>query len=80
MVIRSKARVAVENMTKIYIIDTEEGVPCPICYEEWKAGDDVTKTVCGHEYHSSCIQKWLIHDKHGSCPICRSQIAAIPRW
>ncbi|KAI3920465.1 hypothetical protein MKX01_000804 [Papaver californicum] len=75
MVMRSKARDAVEAMTEICIIDNDEAGGCPICHEEWKAGDDVRRTVCGHEYHSSCIETWLIRDNHGSCPICRSRIA-----
>ncbi|KAI3848196.1 hypothetical protein MKW92_028312 [Papaver armeniacum] len=67
-------RAAVEAMTKIYIIDNDEVARCSICHEEWRAGDDVRRTACGHEFHPSCIETWLIKDKQGSCPNCRFQL------
>ncbi|KAI3901563.1 hypothetical protein MKW92_024415 [Papaver armeniacum] len=47
---------------------------CSICHEEWRAGDDVRRTACGHEFHPSCVETWLIKDKQGSCPNCRFQL------
>ncbi|KAI3841672.1 hypothetical protein MKW92_010252 [Papaver armeniacum] len=55
--------------------DGNEDTSCPICIEEWEAGDDVRSTICDHKYHASCIEQWLIIDERGSCPYCRSQIA-----
>ncbi|RZC51010.1 hypothetical protein C5167_019439 [Papaver somniferum] len=70
----SEARAAVEAMTKIYINDNDEVARCSICHEEWRAGDDVRRTACGHEFHPSCIETWLIKVKQGSCPNCRFQL------
>ncbi|KAI3928618.1 hypothetical protein MKW98_024219 [Papaver atlanticum] len=75
MIIRiSEVRAAVEAMTKIYIIDNDEVARCSIFREEWRAGDDVRRTACGHEFHPSCIETWLIEDKQGSFPNCRFQL------
>ncbi|KAL5546188.1 hypothetical protein UlMin_005875 [Ulmus minor] len=43
---------------------------CVICLEEYKNMDDVgTLKTCGHDYHVSCIKKWL--SMKNSCPICK---------
>lgn len=48
---------------------------CVICLEEYKNMDDVgTLKTCGHDYHVSCIKKWLSMKK--LCPICKS--SALP--
>ncbi|XP_045798781.1 probable E3 ubiquitin-protein ligase RHG1A isoform X4 [Trifolium pratense] len=48
---------------------------CVICLEEYKNMDDVgTLKTCGHDYHVSCIKKWLSMKK--LCPICKA--SALP--
>ncbi|XP_047183085.1 probable E3 ubiquitin-protein ligase HIP1 isoform X5 [Vigna umbellata] len=48
---------------------------CAICLEEYKNVDDVgTLKACGHDYHVSCIRKWLSMKK--VCPICKA--SALP--
>ncbi|OIW21553.1 hypothetical protein TanjilG_06246 [Lupinus angustifolius] len=43
---------------------------CVICLEEYNNMDDVgTLKTCGHDYHVSCIKKWLSMNK--LCPICK---------
>lgn len=33
---------------------------CPICYEEYIVNDDISYgQICGHSYHSNCIDLWL---------------------
>jgi hypothetical protein len=47
---------------------------CPICYEEYKMGDDIawSKNVeCPHVYHLSCILEWLLDND--MCPMCRAR-------
>ncbi|KAK7279365.1 hypothetical protein RJT34_24415 [Clitoria ternatea] len=52
----------------------EEGT-CAICLEEYKNMDDVgTLKTCGHDYHVSCIRKWL--SMKNVCPICKT--SALP--
>ncbi|KAF7804473.1 putative E3 ubiquitin-protein ligase RHG1A isoform X1 [Senna tora] len=48
----------------------EEGT-CVICLEEYKNMDDVgTLKTCRHDYHVSCIRKWL--SMKNQCPICKA--------
>ncbi|TKY62166.1 E3 ubiquitin-protein ligase MBR2 [Spatholobus suberectus] len=48
---------------------------CVICLEEYKNMDDVgTLKTCGHDYHVSCVKKWLSMKK--LCPICKA--SALP--
>lgn len=48
---------------------------CVICLEEYKNMDDVgTLNTCGHDYHVSCIKKWLSMKK--ICPVCKA--SALP--
>ncbi|KAI4300257.1 hypothetical protein L6164_033654 [Bauhinia variegata] len=52
----------------------EEGT-CVICLEEYKNMDDVgTLKACGHDYHVTCIRKWL--SMKNLCPICKASAMA----
>lgn len=52
----------------------EEG-NCVICLEEYKNMDDVgTLKSCGHDYHVTCIKKWL--SMKNVCPICKASVMA----
>ena len=43
---------------------------CSICLSQFENGDRVRKLPCGHEFHSSCIETWLL-DHSRTCPCCR---------
>lgn len=50
---------------------------CYICYE------NITNTeekvlICGHKYHTSCINKWL--ENNTTCPICRATIVDVKNY
>jgi len=46
---------------------------CYICLSIFEAGDVVRILPCAHEFHSRCIDKWLL-DVHRTCPCCRLYI------
>lgn len=49
---------------------TQEKGYCVICLEEYCEMDAVgALKTCGHDYHISCIKKWL--SMKNSCPICK---------
>ncbi|XP_010516968.1 PREDICTED: probable E3 ubiquitin-protein ligase RHG1A isoform X2 [Camelina sativa] len=53
------------------LYQTEEQRKCAICLEEYKEKDELGEVKgCGHDYHGSCIKKWL--SMKNSCPICKS--------
>lgn len=46
---------------------------CSICLENFQCGKYKRKMRnCIHEFHKTCIDKWLYKDVNLSCPICRS--------
>ncbi|XP_065855501.1 probable E3 ubiquitin-protein ligase HIP1 [Euphorbia lathyris] len=48
---------------------------CAICLEEYEDRVDVgSLKICRHDYHVSCIRKWL--SMKNSCPICKG--SAVP--
>lgn len=50
---------------------TEEQRRCVICLEEYKEKEEIGELKgCGHDYHGSCIKKWL--SMKNSCPICKA--------
>lgn len=46
---------------------------CSICQEEFVSMQKFKKlTECGHEYHDTCINKWLKEEKR--CPVCNKNV------
>lgn len=39
---------------------------CYICLAEYEEGDQIRVLPCLHEYHMSCVDKWL-KEIHGYC-------------
>ncbi|KAG2690208.1 hypothetical protein I3760_09G176900 [Carya illinoinensis] len=54
---------------------TQEEETCVICLEEYRDRDGVgTLKACGHDYHVSCIKKWL--SMKNLCPVCKGSALA----
>ncbi|KAA8527993.1 hypothetical protein F0562_035138 [Nyssa sinensis] len=51
----------------------EEAAQCYICLVEYEEGDSVRILPCHHEFHRTCIDKWL-KEIHRVCPLCRGDI------
>lgn len=43
---------------------------CSICTEYFDLGESVRVLPCGHKYHPSCIDPWLL-GRSTTCPLCR---------
>lgn len=52
---------------KITNLTTEE---CPICCESYNIDDTVTTIPCFHNFHDSCIRKWIVDQNKSTCPVC----------
>jgi len=50
-----------------------EGPQCYICLSEYCDGDVLRCLPCKHEYHASCVDKWL-KEVHQVCPLCRANV------
>ncbi|KAI8894774.1 hypothetical protein BC833DRAFT_555592 [Globomyces pollinis-pini] len=42
---------------------------CKVCTERISWGDLVRQIPCGHGFHQSCIDRWLLHQQ-STCPTC----------
>lgn len=45
---------------------------CVICFEEFENQDAMAQIECGHEFHATCIDRWL--QEKIACPVCRFEI------
>ncbi|KAI5081579.1 hypothetical protein GOP47_0001322 [Adiantum capillus-veneris] len=43
---------------------------CYICLTEYEDGDHIRVLPCCHEFHMSCVDRWL-KEAHRVCPLCR---------
>ncbi|KAJ0967968.1 hypothetical protein J5N97_024885 [Dioscorea zingiberensis] len=46
---------------------------CYICLVEYEEGDCMRILPCHHEFHRTCIDKWL-KEAHRVCPLCRGDV------
>lgn len=46
---------------------------CPICIEEFQAGETLRQLPCHHQFHTECIVPWL--DRHSVCPMCKVELS-----
>ncbi|CAL9106793.1 unnamed protein product [Musa textilis] len=51
----------------------EEAAQCYICLVEYEEGDCIRMLPCNHEFHRTCIDKWL-KEIHRVCPLCRGDV------
>ncbi|KAL2335179.1 hypothetical protein Fmac_016392 [Flemingia macrophylla] len=60
-----------------FLADDQSQCDCPICIEEFKNGDLVQPFgVCVHQFHSSCINTWLLLGRT-TCPVCRTPLVTL---
>jgi len=56
--------------------DTEAGcqLGCPICLSDFAEGENIrTLPGCGHSFHKSCIDLWLL--RRADCPMCKAIVS-----
>ncbi|XP_010481610.1 PREDICTED: uncharacterized protein LOC104760389 [Camelina sativa] len=60
--------------TKIYTkSQSEDPSQCYICLVEYEEADTIRTLPCRHEFHKTCVDKWL-KEIHRVCPLCRGDI------
>ncbi|KAF5749568.1 hypothetical protein HS088_TW04G01538 [Tripterygium wilfordii] len=62
-----------KNHKKPDVAGEEDAEQCYICLAEYEEGDKIRVLPCHHEYHMSCVDKWL-KEIHGVCPLCRGDV------
>ncbi|KAL8427610.1 hypothetical protein Efla_005785 [Eimeria flavescens] len=66
----------IQNLPSQKIVcDPVDMMPCSICLEEFALDDSIrVLQACGHIFHKSCIDIWLL--RNAVCPNCKSPICA----
>ncbi|KAK4345388.1 hypothetical protein RND71_035564 [Anisodus tanguticus] len=67
------AKVKVNSEETVIGVDDSREEICTICLCEYVNDETIGTLECGHEYHASCIEQWLLRGKQ-NCPICRSSV------
>ncbi|KAK9824127.1 hypothetical protein WJX72_007979 [[Myrmecia] bisecta] len=52
----------------------DEDNKCSICLDELVMGSVLRRLPCGHQFHRTCLDKWLL--QKATCPICQAHISA----
>ena len=68
----------ISSLPFIKILDPKRQLPgdkqeCPICFEEYKIGDERTTLPCLHGFHRDCVNHWLA--SKDSCPLCKTSVS-----
>ncbi|EXC13620.1 RING-H2 zinc finger protein RHA1a [Morus notabilis] len=46
---------------------------CAVCLNRLRTNDEVRELRnCCHVFHRECLDRWLDHDHHKTCPLCRA--------
>ncbi|XP_059148764.1 RING finger protein 24-like [Physella acuta] len=45
---------------------------CPVCLEEFLAGEKIALCLCKHGFHSKCLIQWL--EYKNTCPMCKAPV------
>ncbi|CAG8478333.1 10066_t:CDS:2 [Diversispora eburnea] len=60
-----------DNLTLFNNKVTEVQSTCPICLGDFESGEEVRILPCGHQYHTACIDTWLL-EISSLCPMCKA--------
>ena len=65
----------IENKKRAFktIQNELEDNKCAICLEYMKHTQLITKTNCGHNFHTDCLEDWK--KKSNNCPLCRKNMS-----
>lgn len=58
--------------------DETSACSCSICLSDFAVGASMRRLPCAHQFHRSCIDKWLARNKR--CPLCMHAIDEVCSW
>ena len=64
---------AARSMQTLASVGADEPDVCPICLDEYAEGDMLRILPCKHEFHTGCVDKWLVTRKR-FCPLCKADV------
>ncbi|KAJ8277304.1 hypothetical protein GJAV_G00073770 [Gymnothorax javanicus] len=68
-------REKIKNLPTVQVTQEHvgSGLECPVCKEDYSAGENVRQLPCNHLFHNDCIVPWL--EQHDTCPVCRKSLS-----
>lgn len=66
----------IKSYNKLRRSSNDEVAQCYICLVEYEEGDTLRTLPCHHEFHRTCVDKWL-KEIHRVCPLCRGDICHV---
>lgn len=63
------------SVSKFSLLAGTIDAECPICFADYDDNEDVRVLKCGHDFHKSCIDQWLMRHRN-RCPKCMSVVGA----
>eukprot|EP00055_Hartaetosiga_balthica_P005375 m.15657 g.15657 ORF g.15657 m.15657 type:complete len:416 (+) comp4507_c0_seq1:153-1400(+) len=66
---RKRELVEMMELKAYSIQDGEDAPTCAICIEDFQADDAIRVLPCRHEFHSACVDQWIV--EHDTCPLCK---------
>lgn len=68
------ASLAITALPPVKSFDGDETMNCPICMEDFQKAELIQCFgVCAHEFHTLCLDSWLLGRK-STCPVCRKDL------
>ncbi|KAJ7547895.1 hypothetical protein O6H91_08G108500 [Diphasiastrum complanatum] len=58
---------------RLGVSDTVTYETCAICLEDYETGDKLRILPCHHEFHATCIDRWLLL-RQSFCPKCKRDV------
>ncbi len=59
----------IDNIKTFIVYENKHDENCAICSEIYQVQDIIKALSCGHVFHSTCINTWLL--SNDTCPLCR---------
>lgn len=78
----SSAQILADSLLLTTFEEIKERLPkgccsdtCAVCLNQLREEDEVRELRnCCHVFHRECIDRWVDHDYHNSCPLCRAPL------
>lgn len=60
----------VSRVTTSYCAASGVAAQCTVCLDDVTEGQSARALPCGHEFHRSCVDSWLLMAQRNACPLC----------
>ena len=51
---------------------------CVVCLRKFHGGEEICNQSCGHVFHKSCVDKWLLDYENMTCLFCGLCLVNVP--